>query len=57
MKYAVGYEHITTTTGTVVIEANSEEEAVEKFQQMADNSEINEDEDLDDETWEVREVF
>lgn len=57
MKYIVGYDHVTTTIGTVEIEADSEEEAVEKFQQMADNSEINEDEDLYDETWEAREVF
>ena len=58
MKYVVGYEHIITKVGTRVIEADSENEAIEKFQQLADNSEVNEaEEDLDDETYEVKEVF
>ena len=58
MKYAVCYDHIITKTGTIEIDANSEDEAIEKFQQMADNSEVSEaEEDLDEETYEVKEVF
>lgn len=58
MKYAVCYEHVITKMGTTEIEAESEDEALEKFQQMADNSEVSEaEEDLDEETYEVKEVF
>lgn len=58
MKYAVCYEHVITKIGTMEIEAESEDEAIDKFQQMADNSEVSEiDEDLEEETYEVTEVF
>ncbi len=58
MKYVVCYDHVITKIGTMEIEAESEDEAIEKFQQMADNSEVSEaEEDLDEETYEVKEVF
>ena len=54
MIFAVEYEKVTTTTGTIEIEADTEDDVYEIFDRMVENGEIDmEDDDLWDENVEI----
>ena len=48
MNFSVEYEKVTTTTGTIEIEADTEDDVYEIFDRMVENGEIDME---DDELW------